>query len=183
MAWWAVAVRGIAAVAFGLLSLLLPELTLAVLIALFGVYAIVEGVFNVVAAAGRRRSDRPWWTLLLEGLVSIGAGVVTFLLPAVTALVLAYIIASWAVLIGVFEIAAAMRLRERITGEWWLGLAGALSILFGVILMAAPGEGAPALVLFIGAYALVFGGTLLGLAFRLRRWQRAERPAAVSRAA
>jgi len=167
--WWAVALRGIAAIVFGVLTFVLPGITVAALVLLFGAYAIVEGVFNVVAAVRGRRGEEPWWTLLLEGLVSIAAGVVAFAWPGLTALVLLYVIAAWAVITGVVEIVAAVRLRKEITGEWWLALSGALSVLFGVVLMIAPGAGALALVLWIGAYAIVFGVLLLGLALRLRR--------------
>jgi uncharacterized membrane protein HdeD (DUF308 family) len=139
-------------------------------------------VFNVIAAVRRRAGSAPWWALLVEGLISIGAGVVTFLWPAITAIVLLYVVATWAILTGVLEIVAAVRLRRSITGEWWLGLSGALSIVFGAFLMIFPAAGALAVVLWIGAYAVVFGALLLGLAFRLRRWGE-ERPIPVARAA
>jgi uncharacterized membrane protein HdeD (DUF308 family) len=173
--WWAVALRGVAAILFGLLTFLIPGITLAVLIFLFGAYAIVEGIFNVIAAVRGRAGAAPWWALLLEGLVSIGAGVVTFVWPGLTALVLLYVIGAWAVITGVLEIAAAIRLRKAITGEWWLALSGVLSIIFGVLLMIAPAAGALVMVLWIGAYAIVFGAVLIGLAFRLRRWREGDR--------
>lgn len=180
--WWAVALRGAAAIIFGILTLILPGVTLAVLVLLFGGYALVDGVFNVIAAVRARGGDRPWWVLVLEGIVSIGAGIVTFVLPGLTAVVLLYVIAAWAIITGVLEIVAAIRLRKRITGEWWLGLSGALSIVFGVLLMIAPAAGALALVLWIGGYAVVFGALLIALAFRLRGWRGEER-AAMPRAA
>lgn len=174
--WWAVAVRGVVSIVFGLLTLVLPTLTLAALIFMFGAYALVEGLFNLVAAI--RRGDaasQPRWLLALEGLVSVGAGVVTFALPGLTALVLAYVIAGWALATGALEIAAAIRLRQHVRGEWALVLSGILSLLFGVLMAAAPTAGALALVLWIGAYAVVFGALLVALAFRLRRWGRRER--------
>jgi uncharacterized membrane protein HdeD (DUF308 family) len=166
--WWALAIRGVAAIIFGVLTLLLPGVTLAVLILLFGSYAIVEGAVNVIAAVRGRGEERAWWALLLAGLVSITAGVVTFLRPGLTELALLYVIAAWAVVTGVLEIAAAIRLRRRIRSEAWLGLNGILSIVFGVLTMLIPGGGALTIVWLIGAYAILFGGLLLRLSFRLR---------------
>ena len=166
--WWALAIRGVAAIIFGVLTLLLPGVTLAVLILLFGSYAIVEGAVNVIAAVRGRGEERAWWALLLAGLVSITAGVVTFLRPGLTELALLYVIAAWAVVTGVLEIAAAIRLRRRIRSEAWLGLNGILSIVFGVLTMLIPGGGALTIVWLIGAYAILFGSLLLRLSFRLR---------------
>ena len=172
--WWAIALRGVAAIIFGVLTFVLPALSLFALILMFGAYAIVEGIFNIIAAARSRSREGPRWLLLLEGLVSIAAGIVTFALPGLTALVLVYVIAAWAMVTGVLEIIAAVRVRKQITGEVWWILSGILSVVFGVLLMIAPGAGALALVLWIGAYAVIFGALLVGLAFRLRRWQSAE---------
>src|SRR4030088_832670 len=115
--WWAIALRGVAAIVFGALALLLPATTLTGLILLFGAYALIEGVFGVIAAM-RGRAGVPRWMLLLEGLVSIAAGLVTFFWPGLTALVLLYVIAAWALVTGVLEIVVAVRLRKRIRGEW-----------------------------------------------------------------
>ena len=157
-------------------------LTLAVLVLMFGAYALVDGIFNVVAALRGRSGARPWWALLVAGLVGIGAGLVTFFMPGVTAMALAYVIGVWAVVIGVLEIIAAIRLRKVITNEWWLALSGALAIVFGGMLMLAPGAGALAMVLWIGAYAFVYGVFLLLLGLRLRG-RRREGPRATARRA
>lgn len=181
--WWALAIRGAAAIIFGLLTFVLPGVTLAVLLILFGAYAIVDGIFNLLAAfRGGRAGERPRWLLGLEGLVSIAAGIVAFAMPGLTALVLVYVIATWAVITGVLEIVAAIRLRQEISNEWWLVASGVLSVIFGLLLFAAPGAGALALVFWIGAYAIVFGALLVGLAFRLRR-EREEVRAEMRRAA
>jgi len=181
--WWAIALRGVAGILFGVLTFVVPGLTLAALVLLFGSYAIVDGVLNIVAALRRRRAgEPPWWALLLEGVVSVAAGVVTFAWPGLTTVVLLYVIAGWAIITGAFEMAAAVRLRQRVEGEGWLVFSGILSIALGVLLMAAPATGALALVLWIGAYAMVFGTLLVVLAFRLRRWQAEER-ATMARAA
>jgi uncharacterized membrane protein HdeD (DUF308 family) len=143
----------------------------------------VDGLFNVAAAAAGGRGARPWWALLLAGLIGIAAGLVTFLQPGLTALALVYLIAAWAVVIGVLEIVAAVRLRKEIRNEWLLGLSGALAVVFGVFMIAAPGVGAVAMVLWIGAYALVYGAILVFLGLRLRGRRRAVRGDAVRRAA
>jgi uncharacterized membrane protein HdeD (DUF308 family) len=175
--------RGVAGIIFGIVALVLPVATIAALVLLFGAYALVDGIFNIVAAVTGRTGERPWWTLLLAGLVGIGAGLATFFLPGLTALTLLYVIAAWAIVIGVLEIAAAVRLRRVITNEWWLGLGGALSIVFGVLIMLAPGAGALVMVLWIGAFAVVYGIALVVLGLRLRGRRTGSRKETVHRAA
>ena len=166
--WWVVALRGVLAIVFGILTALMPGITLFALVMLFGAYALVDGGFAIVTALRRRGGEGPWRTLLLEGLVGVAAGVISFVWPGLTALALVYLIGVWAVFTGVLEIVAAIRLRRLIKGEVWLALTGVLSVAFGVLVLWAPGTGALALVLWIGAYAIVFGILLLALAFRLR---------------
>jgi uncharacterized membrane protein HdeD (DUF308 family) len=180
--WWLVALRGVAAIVFGILTFVTPGITLAVLIVFFGAYALVDGLANILAVFRRRDDERPWWALLAEGIVSVGAGIVAFAWPGLTALTLVYLIGVWAIITGALEIAAAIRLRQEIEGETWLILSGALSIVFGVLVMFAPGAGALAVVLYIGAYAIVFGALLLAVAVRLRRL-REEPRATMPRAA
>src|SRR5712691_4640377 len=141
--WWALVLRGIAGVIFGVLAFLFPTMTLASLVLLFGAYAVVDGILSIVAA-----------------FVGIAAGVITFMLPGLTALVLLWVIAGWAIATGVLEIIAAIRLRKHVTNEWWLGLSGVASVVFGVLLFVAPVAGALAITLWIGAYAIVFGALL-----------------------
>jgi uncharacterized membrane protein HdeD (DUF308 family) len=181
--WPMVALRGVAAIIFGVLALALPGITLLALILMFGAYALVDGVLNIVAAVRGREGGRPWWLLVIEGLVSLGAGIAAFALPGVTALVLVYIIGAWAIITGVLEVIAAVRLRKEIRNEWWLALSGVLSIVFGALVMLVPGAGALALVLWIGAYSVVFGAMLLALAFRLRRWHTDQQTRPLARAA
>lgn len=166
--WWVLALRGVLAIVFGVLAALMPGITLFALVLLFGSYAIVDGGFAVVAAIRRQGTDGPSWALLLEGVIGIAAGVVTFVFPGLSALALVYLIGAWAIVTGVLEIFAAVRLRRQIQGEWWLVATGVLSIIFGGLILVRPGAGALALVLWIGAYAIVFGILLLALAFRLR---------------
>jgi uncharacterized membrane protein HdeD (DUF308 family) len=171
--WWVVALRGAAAVLFGLLALVWPTITLTALVLLFGAYALVDGVMALgVAIFGGRGAEgrRPW--LALEGIVGVAAGLFTFLWPGITALVLLWWIAAWALVTGIIEIVAAVRLRREIEGEWLLGLSGVVSVLFGVLLAVRPGEGAIAVTWLIGICAIVFGVALLALAVELRRYRR-----------
>ncbi|HEX5962620.1 MAG TPA: HdeD family acid-resistance protein [Gemmatimonadales bacterium] len=175
--WWVVLIRGLIGILFGLVTFFAPAISLAALVIVFGAYAFADGVFAIISAVRRRGTDR-WWLLLLEGVVGIAAGVVTLLWPGITALALLYLIAAWALVTGALEIAAAIRLRKAITGEWLLALSGVVSIALGVMLALFPGPGALALVIWIGAYAFVFGALLIGLSFRLRSLGPRGRPQA-----
>jgi uncharacterized membrane protein HdeD (DUF308 family) len=166
--WWALALRGLAAVLFGIMAFAWPGMTLGVLVLLYGAYALVDGVLAIIAAVAGRTSGMPWWALLLEGVLGITVGILTFAWPGITALVLLYLIAAWAVATGVFEVVAAIRLRREIRGEWLLALSGIISVLFGIALVINPVGGALAVVWLIGAYAIAFGVLLIALGFRLR---------------
>jgi uncharacterized membrane protein HdeD (DUF308 family) len=173
--WWLVVLRGVAAVLFGIGAFLWPGLTLTVLILLFGAYALVDGIFAVVSGFTARGEQERWWAMILEGLVGIAAGVLTFVWPGTTAFVLLYLIAAWSIITGVFEIMAAIRLRREIEGEWLLGLAGAASVLFGVLLFLFPGAGALTVVWMIGGYAILFGILMIVLGVRMRGWRERVR--------
>lgn len=168
--WWMLIIRGVAAILFGALTIAVPAIGLHVLIILWGTYAMVDGVFALMHAVRRSRAGLPWGWWLLEGIVGIGAGVLTFMWPAITALVLLSVIAVWAVLTGIAEIAASVLLRRQIRGEWLLAISGVLSIVFGILLLGYPGPGVLALVWLIGAYAILFGVFLISLGWRLKRW-------------
>jgi len=144
-----------------------PSVTFVSLVLLFGVYAIVDGVLALGLAA---EPHRPRSALIARGLISIAAGIVALVWPGITGFVLLIVIASWAIVSGVLEVVMAIQLRKKIEGEWLLALEGVLSIAFGVLLMLAPLAGAIVLGLWIGAYALVLGGMLIGTAFRLRSY-------------
>ena len=172
--WWLILLRGIAALVFGILALSRPGITLAVLVLLFGVYALVDGVFSVVGAASgwRYREDR--WLLLLEGLLGIGAGFVTLQAPGVTTLALVFFIAAWALATGILRIVAAIRLRKEIKGEVWMVLSGLAGIVFAFLVMERPAAGALALVWLIGWFAIVMGAMLTLLSFKLRSLRRPD---------
>ena len=167
--WWALALRGAVAILFGLAALLRPDIALEALILLFGAYALVDGVFAIVGVFGGTRGGTPRWLLVIEGIAGILAGLIAFVLPGLTAILLLYLIAAWAVITGISEIATAIRLRQEITGEWALIIGGALSIIFGVILaVIGPVAGLLSLVWLIGVYALAFGILMLITAFQVR---------------
>jgi uncharacterized membrane protein HdeD (DUF308 family) len=170
--WWVVLLRGLAGILFGVLTFVWPELSFAALVLLFGAYAFADGVLALITAVRQRGNDR-WWLLVLHGVLGMAIGIATVLWPGITALALLYLIAAWALVTGVLEIAAAIRLRKVITGEWLLALAGIASVALGILLVLFPGPGAFALVIWIGAYALVAGVLLVMLAIRLRSWARA----------
>jgi uncharacterized membrane protein HdeD (DUF308 family) len=166
--WWVVLLRGLVGILFGIITFFAPGITLAALVLVFGAYAFVDGVLTLVSAVRRRSTTDRWWILVLEGIAGILVGIATLFVPGITALVLLYLIAAWALVTGVLELAAAIRLRKVITNEWLLALGGIVSILLGVLLILAPAAGALAVVIWIGAYAFVFGALLVGLSFRLR---------------
>jgi len=170
--WGWVVLRGIVAILFGVLTAFQPGITLAALVLLYGAYALVDGVAMIVWAVANHRDEPHWVSLIVGGLLGVAAGVLTFLWPGMTAVALLFVIASWAVVTGVAAIVAAIRLRKEIIGEWRLVLSGLLSVAFGVILLAAPVVGALAMVLWIGAYAIVSGVLLIGLGMKLRSWGR-----------
>ena len=167
--WWTFIIRGLFAIAFGVLAFLAPAWGIAVLVALFGAWALVDGVTGLVGGIRSRGRDRSWWLSILEGIVGIIAGVFAFLFPVLAAGALIFIIAAWAIVTGVFEIVAAIRLREQIRGEFWLGLAGVASILYGVVIYLFPAAGALSIVWLIGSFAIAFGVFMLILGWRLRR--------------
>jgi uncharacterized membrane protein HdeD (DUF308 family) len=169
--WWLVVLRGILAILFGVLAFVWPQITWLTLIVMFGVYAIVDGIVAIVSGLSRTRESSRWWVFLLEGLIGIGAGIVALVWPGLTSLVLIYMIASWAVITGILELAAAIRLRNEISNEWVLGLGGLVSIGLGILLFFQPAAGGLAIIWTIAAYALIFGVLLVILGFRLRNWK------------
>jgi uncharacterized membrane protein HdeD (DUF308 family) len=167
--WWVLALRGLAAVLFGILAFAWPGITIFWLVCFFGAYALVNGILSFVLAAKAPKGSGVTG-LILGGLLSVAVGLVTFFWPALTALGLLILIAWWAIVNGVMEIITAIRLRKVITNEWLLVLAGIASIVFGILLLLQPAAGALVLIWWIGAWALVFGVLLMVLAFRMRRF-------------
>ena len=166
--WWAVILRGIVAIAFGVLAFAWPGVTVATLVLMFGSYALLDGVFSLLTAIGGGRHHGDRWLLALEGIVGIWAGVVTLRAPALTAVVLVFFISIWAMATGFLRIAAAIRLRKEISGEVWLVLSGVLSVLFALMLMLRPAMGALGLVWVIAGYALILSVFEIMLGFEMR---------------
>jgi uncharacterized membrane protein HdeD (DUF308 family) len=167
--WWALVLRGIAALLFAALALLWPGLTFGILLVLFASFAILDGSLAIVAAFKAASEKRRWIALGLEGVVGVVVGILVFTWPSVSAVTLAYLIAFWAIVTGIFELAVAMRMRRLVKGEWTMALGGFASLVFGFIVAARPGTGALAFVWILGAYAALFGVLLIGLGLRLRR--------------
>ena len=168
--WWMLALRGVLAILFGLVAFVWPGLTFVTLVLIFGAYALLDGIFALVAAWKARNSDR-WWAFLFEGILGIAAGIIAFIWPGAATFALLYVIAAWAILTGIFEIAAAIQLRKEIDNEWWLALSGVASIIFGVLMAIWPLTGLVVVTWIVGAYAIAFGVMMLLLAFRLRGWR------------
>jgi uncharacterized membrane protein HdeD (DUF308 family) len=166
--WWLVLLRGIAAILFGVLAFIWPGLTLFTLVIFWGAFALVDGVL-ALAAAVMGGNPMPRWWLAIVGLAGVAVGILTFAWPGITALVLLIFIAAWAIVLGVFEIIGAIRLRKEMEGEWLLILNGALSVLFGLVLLWRPGVGALAVVWIIGAYAILLGVIYIVFALKLRK--------------
>jgi uncharacterized membrane protein HdeD (DUF308 family) len=169
--WWLILLRGIAAVLFGVLAFVWPAITLFALVFLFGAYALATGILSLILAYKAPKGFPRSGALVIGGVLSIIAGLIAFFLPGLTAVGLLILIAAWAILSGIVEIMAAIRLRRVITREWLLVLAGLASIALGVILLLQPAAGALALVWLIGAWAFVFGILFIVLSLRLRRWR------------
>ena len=168
--WWVFAIRGVAAIGFGILAFIWPETTLTVLVILFGAYVLVDGVALLVALIrGDAVARRNAWAVGIMGVLGIVAGVVTFAWPGLTALSLLYVVAFWAIATGVFQVIAAIALRRELEGEFWMALGGVASIVFGALLVASPGDGLITLVWLVGIWSLVFGTSSLGLAYRFHQ--------------
>lgn len=162
--WWVLALRGAVAVLFAICAFLWPGLTLGVLVLLWGAFAVVDGIVAIASGISGR-----WWAHAAFGVLGVAAGLIALVRPGITAFALLMVIAAWAIVRGTFEIAAAIRLRKELTGEWLLILSGAASIGLGFLMVLFPGAGALALVWLIGLQALIAGVLLIALAFRVRR--------------
>ncbi len=173
--WWAIGLRGMFAILFGIIALILPNVTLASLVLLFAAYMLVDGIFAIIAGVRAARRHERWGLLVLEGIADIVAGGIAMVWPVITILVFVYLMGAWAIVSGILLLSAAFRLNIA-HGRWLMGLGGVASVIWGFLLLLWPLAGAVVLTWWIGAYALVFGGALLALAFWLRRL-RHELPA------
>jgi uncharacterized membrane protein HdeD (DUF308 family) len=165
--WWAVALRGVAAILFGLVALFAPGATVLSLLVVFAALMLADGVLNLIAGIRSARRRQRWGVLILQGVASLIAAAVAILMPGLTMIAFVYLIAAWAMVSGALTVAAAIRLRGD-HGRWWMGLGGLISIAAGVLLSIAPLIGALVLTWWLGVYAIAFGVTLLALGYRLR---------------
>ncbi|MBD2495238.1 HdeD family acid-resistance protein [Nostoc sp. FACHB-280] len=168
--WWTLALRGTLAIVFGLAALFWPGITLTALVFLFAAFALGGGILLAIAGFKDHLGNIHGWLLVIEGAIGIAVGVMAFIWPGITALVLLYLIAAWAIITGIFEIIAANHLRQEIDDEWLLIAAGIASLVFGLLLIIWPIAGALAILWMTAAYAIMFGILMLLLAFRLRKW-------------
>jgi uncharacterized membrane protein HdeD (DUF308 family) len=166
--WWLILLKGLCAIVFGLLTLAWPGVTVITLVLLYGAFALVDGVL-ALAAAIKGGIPAPRWWLAIVGVIGIAAGLLTFGWPGITALVLLFLIAVWAITTGIMQIVGAIRLRKEIDDEWLLIAGGVLSVLFGIVLVLQPRVGLVALVSIIGAYAILYGLLEVWFAWRLQR--------------
>ena len=176
--WWAVALRGVFAILFGLIALFVPGATILSLVLFFSAYMLVDGVFGIVSGVRAARKGERWGLLVLEGIANIAVGIIALLWPGLTAVAFVLLLAAWSIVSGGLMLGAAFRLSQA-HGRWWLALGGVVSIVFGVLLVIAPVIGAVVLTWWLGAYALVFGAMLLAAAFKLRGRKDDRAPMAV----
>ncbi len=170
--WWLIVLRGVIAILIGLMAFFWPGATLYALVILFGAFAFADGLLSLINAFRVRGKEERWWVLLLKGILGIAVGAITFFNPQLTGTALLAFLSAWFVLSGILEIILAIRIRKEIEGEWALILAGALSVLFGILVLIKPVAGAIAIAWWIGAYALMFGILLITLGLRLRKVAR-----------
>src|SRR5215204_3641980 len=180
--WWAVAIRGVCGIIFGLIALFLPGATILTLVLFFSAYMLVDGIFGIVAAVRAAAHHERWGILVLEGILNIAIGVIALVWPGLTALTFVLLVAAWAIVTGVLIVVAAGRLHAEY-GRWWLLFSGVASLIFGVLLAIAPLVGLVVLTWWMGAYALIFGIMLVVLALRLRVRKETSTAAEASTAA
>jgi uncharacterized membrane protein HdeD (DUF308 family) len=172
--WWAVLIRGILAIVFGIIAIAWPAHALAAVILVFGAYAFVDGIFAIISAIRSAARHAHWFALLVEGILGVIIGIISFVHPGITALAFLYFIAAWAIITGLLELFAAFRLRRDLGGEFLFILGGLASIIFGILLVIFPGAGAFVVVTIIGIYAIIFGVVLVLLSLRLKKWHESR---------
>lgn len=165
--WWAFAIQGLAAIVFGVLTLIWPGISLRVMIALFGAFALVTGIMLIVASFDAVKQRMHWGSLLAAGILDVVVGVVTWFWPGLTALAVLYLVVAWALVTGVLYVVASIEFRDEFAHAWLLTLAGVLSLVLAVVLAFDPRDGILSLVLVVGIYAIIGGCSTLTFAFRL----------------
>jgi uncharacterized membrane protein HdeD (DUF308 family) len=170
--WWLMLLRGVAAIAFGILSLVWPGLSALTLVLLWGAYTLADGIFALAAAImGKGGATSSRWWLAFTGVLGIAAGLIAFFNPGLAGSILLIFIAIWAIAIGAVSIVGAIQLRKEIEGEWLLILSGALAVVFGVLMFFQPAAGALTVIWLIATFAIIFGIDLIWLAFKLKGYK------------
>jgi uncharacterized membrane protein HdeD (DUF308 family) len=167
--WWTITLRGLIAVLFGIATLAWPEIAIQTMVVLFGTFALLDGIVNLSLAVRTSKVYGRWWELSVQGLVGVGVGFMSFVWPAVTAVALIYIVAFWAVAVGLLEMAASIRLGDGVGGRWLLSTSGLWSALFGIFLFVCPIAALHGLIWLLGAIAIVSGSVLVFFGLKLRR--------------
>lgn len=179
--WWVFALRGLLAIAFGLAAFLLPAFTLLMLVYIFASYCLIDGIIVTSIGIKVRKNLKYWGVLLLEGILSILTGIITFAIPALTAIVFVVIVAIWAIVTGVLKIVETIQHREHLATEWPLLLVGVVSIIFGIVLFARPALGLLTLLWTVGTFALIAGIVLIIQSFQVRSLKNLYQPAGLHR--
>lgn len=173
--WWVLALRGFIAIAFGVLTIMWPGLTVLTLVFLFTFYALLGGAASIIGAIQSKKHNSEWWMMFLTGVVSIGAGVLAIAHPTLTVLILILIIATNALIVGVLDIATAIQLRKSVQDEKFMLFNGIASVVFGILVFLFPEAGGLAILWLISLYAFVTGILLVALSYRVRNWPRRSR--------
>lgn len=166
--WWAILIRGIVAIAFAFLAFLATGFTLKLLLIFLGLYFLLDGLFAIIGSFMAAKDHKKWWILLLEGIISLAAGIVVFIWPAATLIVLVYLVAIWAIITGVFEFLASVMASWAAPGKIFIGITGVLSVILGIVIFSYPLLTITAIIWLLGIYAIVTGLSLIFFSFKLR---------------
>lgn len=166
--WWLFLIQGIASIIFGILALVWPGETLAVLIAILGWFVLINGALGVIFAIASATSSRPWGWRLTYGILGVLVGLLILRWPGLTALTILFFIGFWAIMVGLTEIVGSIADRNEISHAWLLALEGIVSLLFGIAMIVWPGVGLLTVALLVGIYALIHGLLYCAVAFRVR---------------
>jgi len=166
--WWLAILRGVVAILFGIALLARPGLSLGLLLLLFGAFALASGVLAMISSISLAVHHKRWWAMFIEGIIGVVVGLITFFMPALTALSVLVLVAVWAILIGVFQFIAAVTRFGPAAHGWLMAIAGLLSVVLGILLFMYPGVGLLSIIWFLGIYALAFGVDQIILGFELR---------------
>jgi uncharacterized membrane protein HdeD (DUF308 family) len=168
--WWLVLIRGILAILFGLFALFAPGTALLALVFVFGAYAIIDGITAIIAGIRHRAEESHWIWHVVQGVVSLIAGIVAFTWPGVTVLAILFVIAFWSIVNGVAQIVESFTMRKMGASTWgWMLAGGIVSVIFGIVLVTQPGAGLITLLWLVGIFSIVFGVIMVVWALRLRR--------------